>query len=139
MFRKRVDEMARAGKKTIVAGGQARTVRMLTKADDVGFGLSDVHLAAGTDALVWLKHHRQANHIISGIGEVTDLVTGRIWKLGPSMAYNVGRKDRHRVRAHTAMHVVSMFCPPLVGHEQHDADGVLAPSESVPPDPPQDP
>ena len=58
------------------------------------------------------------------------------WKLEPSMAYNVGPEDRHRVRAHADMHLVSMFCPPLVGNEQHDEDGALAPSGPVPPGPP---
>jgi L-ectoine synthase len=136
MFVKRADEMRRAGKEMIAANGQARTVRMLTKADGLGFGFSDVHLAAGAEAILWYKHHWEANHIISGTGEVTDLATGQTWKLEPSMAYNVGPKDRHRVRAYTDIHLVSVFCPPLVGNEQHDKDGALAPSGPVPPGPP---
>lgn len=136
MFVKRVNEMGRSGKEMMVADGRVRTLRMLTKADGLGFGFSDVHLAAGTEAVLWYKHHWQANHILSGMGEVTDLGTGQTWKLAPSMAYNVGPVDRHRVRAHTDMHLVSIFCPPLVGDEQHDGDGALAPSGSVPPGPP---
>jgi L-ectoine synthase len=135
MFVKRVDEMCRAGKEMIAANGQVRTVRMLTKADNLGFGFSDVHLAAGAEATLWYKHHWEANHIISGTGEVSDLTTGQTWKLEPSMAYNVGPKDRHRVRAHTDIHLVSVFCPPLMGNEQHDKDGALAPSGPVPPGP----
>ena len=50
------------------------------------------------------------------------------------MSYNVGPKDRHQLCADTAMHLVSIFCPPLEGH-QHDADGALAPSGPVPPGP----
>ena len=57
---------------------------------------------------------------------MTDLTTGQTWKLEPRMAYNVGPKDRHRLRAHTDIHLVSVFCPPLVGNEQHDQDGALA-------------
>lgn len=136
MFVKRVDEMDRAGKRITAANGKVRTLRMLTKADGVGFGFSDVHLAAGTEAVLWYKHHWEANHIISGKGEVTDLGTGRTWALEPGMAYNVGPKDRHRLCAHSDMHVVSIFCPPLVGDEQHDQDGALAPSGPVPPGPP---
>ena len=136
MFVKRVDEMRRAGKEMVIANGQARTVRMLTTADGLGFGFSDVHLAAGAEAILWYKHHWEANHILSGTGEVTDLATGQTWKLGPSMGYNVGPKDRHRLRAHTDIHLVSVFCPPLVGNEQHDEDGALAASGPVPPGPP---
>jgi L-ectoine synthase len=136
MFVKRADEMRRAGKEMIVGNGQARTIRMLTKADGVGFGFSDVRLAAGAEAILWYKHHWEANHIISGTGEVSDLTTGQTWKLEPSMAYNVGPKDRHRLRAFTDIHLVSVFCPPLVGNEQHDKDGALSPSGPVPPGPP---
>jgi L-ectoine synthase len=135
MFVKRADAMARAGKEMIVADGRVRTLRMLTKADGLGFGFSDVRLAAGAEAVLWYKHHWEANHIVSGIGEVTDLVRGQSWKLEPSMAYNVGPKDRHRLHAHSDMHIVSIFCPPLVGDEQHDKDGALAPSGTVPPGP----
>ena len=35
-----------------------------------------------------------------------------------------------------SLHLVSVFCPPLRGDEQHDADGALAPSGPVPPGPP---
>ena len=47
------------------------------------------------------------------------------------MAYYVGPKDRHRVRAQTDIHLLSVFSPPLAGDEQHDEDGVLAPSGPV--------
>ena len=136
MFVKNAGEMRRAGHEVIAANGQARTIRMLTKADGVGFGLSDVHLDAGAEAILWYKHHWEANHIISGNGEVTDLATGRTWNLEPGMAYNVGPKDRHRLRANTDIHLLSVFCPPLVGDEQHDEDGALASSGAVPPGPP---
>jgi quercetin dioxygenase-like cupin family protein len=136
MFVKRAGDMRRARKEMIAANGQARTLRMLTKDDGLGFGFSDVHFAAGAEAILWYKHHWEANHIISGTGEVTDLGTGQTWKLGPSMGYNVGPKDRHRLRAHTDIHLLSVFCPPLVGNEQHGEDGALAASGPVPPGPP---
>ena len=136
MFVKRVDEMRAAGKEMVAANGQARTTRMLTKADGIGFGFSDVHLAAGAQALLWYKHHWEANHVVSGSGNVTDLTTGQIWALGAGVAYCVGPKDRHRLSATTDLHILSVFSPPLVGEEQHDDDGALAPSGPVPPGPP---
>ena len=135
MFVKRADEMRAAGKEMTAAGGQARTLRMLVKADDLGFGFSDVHFSAGAEAVLWYKHHWEANHIISGTGDVTDLTTGQSWELAPGVAYNVGPRDRHRLRARTDIHLISIFCPPLQGDEIHDADGALAPSGPVPPGP----
>ena len=135
MFVKRADGMRAAGEEMITANGQARTIRMLTKADAVGFGLSDVRLAAGAETTLWNKHHWQANHIISGLGEVTDIATGETWELGPGTAYNAGPKDRHRLCARTDIHLVSVLSPPLLGDEQRDEDGVLPPSGPVPPGP----
>jgi L-ectoine synthase len=135
MFVKRADKMRAAGQEMVVANGQARTLRMLTQADAVGFGFSDVHLDAGADAILWYKHHWEANHILSGSGEVTDLASGRSWELKPGAAYNVGPADRHRLRAITDLHLLSVFSPPLRGDEQHDSQGALRPSGAVPPGP----
>jgi L-ectoine synthase len=132
MFVKRADEMRAQGKEIVVANGKARTIRMLTQADHVGFGLSDVHFEAGAEAVLWYKHHWEANHILAGTCEVTDLTTKEAWRLTPSMAYYVGPKDRHKLRAITDVHLLSVFCPPLKGNEQHDADGSLPPTGPVP-------
>ncbi len=136
MFVKRADEMHRAGDELVLAEGKARALRMLTKADDVGFGLSDVHIDAGAEETFWYKNHWQANHVISGFGDVTDLASGQTWALEPSVAYNVGPKDRHLVRAQTDMHVLSVFSPALIGNELHDEAGSLAQSGPVPTGPP---
>jgi L-ectoine synthase len=135
MFVKRADDMRAAGLEMTVASGQARTLRMLTREDGLGFGFSDVRFTAGAEATLWYKHHWEANHVVSGAGAVTDLATGQSWPLEPGVGYFVGPPDRHRLRAETDMHLVSIFCPPLEGHEQHDADGALAPSGPVPPGP----
>jgi L-ectoine synthase len=135
MFVKQADEMRRAGKEMVVANGKARTLRMLVQADDLGFGFSDVHLASGADAVLWYKHHWELNHILSGTGEVTDLTTGAAWQLAPGVDYNVGPHDRHRLRATTDLHLLSVFCPAPRGDEQHDAEGTLPPSGPVPPGP----
>jgi len=135
MFVRRVDAMRAAGKELVVANGAARTLRMLTQADEVGFTLSDVNLKAGASSVLWYKHHWEANHILAGTGEVTDLTSGRSWKLTPGMVYCVGPRDRHRLSATTDLHLVSIFSPALRGDEMHDAEGTLPPSGTVPPGP----
>ncbi len=136
MFLRRIDGMRTTGKEMMTANGQARVVRALTRSDGLGISISDVNLAAGASTVLWYKHHWESNYILSGTGLVEDLNTGESWKLKPDMAYNVGPRDRHRLNAHTDMHLVSVFCPPLEGSEQHDADGSLEPGGSVPPGPP---
>lgn len=136
MFLRRIDDLRAAGKEIVVANGQARTLRALTQSDGLGISFSDVNLAAGASTVLWYKNHWECNYIVSGTGRVEDLNTGESWELEADMAYNVGPKDRHRLSADTDLHIASVFCPPLAGNEQHDADGALEPSGPVPPGPP---
>jgi len=136
MFVRHIEQMRQAGDEMVVANGQARVVRALKKSDGLGFSFSDVKFAPGATTVLWYKHHWETNYIIAGTGQVDDLTTGQSWALEPDMTYNVGPKDRHRLSAQTDLHLVSVFCPPLEGTEQHDAQGVLEPSGPVPPGPP---
>lgn len=132
MFVRQAHEMP----EVVSVSGEARFIRLVTKADELGFSFSDVKVGAGADTVLWYKHHWEANHIVSGTGDVTDLTTGQTWPLAPGTIYNVGPKDRHRIRTKTAMHLISVFCPPLVGTERHDKDGAYPASGPVPPGPP---
>ncbi len=131
MFLRRIEEMRGDGKELVAANGQARVVRALTRSDGLGFSFSDVRFSAGASTVLWYKHHWESNYIVSGTGLVEDLTSGESWHLEADTAYNVGPKDRHRLSAVTDLHLVSVFCPPLEGSEQHDADGVLEPSGPV--------
>ena len=135
MFVRTVDALRGEGREMVVASGSARTVRMLLKADGVGFTLSDVNLAAGARNRLWYKHHWEANYILEGEGEVSDLATGAAWPLRPGAMYCVGPRDRHAMHARSDLHLLSIFCPALAGGERHDSDGALAPSGPVPPGP----
>ncbi|MFN0044605.1 MAG: ectoine synthase [Alphaproteobacteria bacterium] len=135
MFVKTIDELRAAGYEKTSVTGNSKVIRMLTQDDGVGFTLSDVRVKAGAESVLWYKHHWEANHVLSGTLEVEDLATGKIWTLEPDMIYCVGPKDRHKIRARSAVHLLSIFCPPLRGDERHDADGSLPPSGPVPPGP----
>ncbi len=135
MFVRSVAAMRATGKEKVVAGGSARTARMLLKDDGLGFTVCDVNLAPGNKNVLWYKNHWEANHIIGGSGEVTDLTSGEVWPLVPGTMYCVGPNDRHSMHAITDLHLISVFCPALQGDEMHDEDGALAPSGPVPPGP----
>jgi L-ectoine synthase len=135
MFVKRLDELRAAGRELAVAGGSARSVRALLHEDGVGVTLCDVNFTAGNETVLWYKNHWEANLILDGTGEVSDLTTGERWALAPGTVYMVGPEDRHRVAASSDLHLLSVFNPPLEGDEQHDAEGTLAASGPVPPGP----
>jgi L-ectoine synthase len=135
MFVKTAEAMRAEGLEKAAANGTARTLRMLTKADRVGFTLSDVHVEAGNTCVLWYKNHWEANFVLAGKGRSTDLTTGESWAMAPGTLHVVGPQDRHDVEAHETLHVVSVFNPALAGDEMHDEDGALAPSGPVQPGP----
>ena len=132
LFVKQLDELREAGREKIVAGGSAKSIRILLQEDKVGFTLCDVRLAAGNKAVLWYKHHWEANYILHGRGVVSDLTSGESWPLEPGTMYIVGPDDRHSIEAISDLHLISIFNPPLHGNEQHDDEGTLPSSGPLP-------
>jgi L-ectoine synthase len=130
---KRLDELRAAGREMAVAGGSARSIRVLLQEDRLGFTLCDVRMAAGNRNELWYKHHWEANFILEGSGMVSDLNTGESWPLEAGTVYIVGPNDQHSVEAVSDLHLISIFNPPLRGEEQHDKEGALPPSGQLPP------
>jgi L-ectoine synthase len=85
-------------------------------------------MAAGSEHVMWYKHHVEANYIIAGQGEVENLGTGEVFALAPGSVYVLDQHERHRLKAFTELRLVCVFDPALVGRETHDSDGVYPPS-----------
>ncbi len=102
--------------------------RFLLAQDGVGFSLNETTVEAGTEQVMWYKHHVEANYVIEGEGEVENLATGEVHPLAPGTMYALDQHERHRMTAFTAMRIVCVFLPPLTGRETHDADGSYTPS-----------
>ena len=132
MFVKRLDDLRAAGEEKIVANGGARTVRVLCQRDELGFSLSDVHVAAGRSNDLWYKNHWEVNYVLDGRAKITDLKTDEVTSIDQWFLYVVGPDDPHRFEALTDVHVISLFDPPLTGEEVHNADGVLPGSGPIP-------
>ena len=135
MFIKSVAELRTAGREMVVAGGSAHSVRALLAEDGLGFTVCEVRLGTASRNVLWYKHHWEANYILDGEGEVEDLASGERWTLSDGTLYCVGPADRHAMRAHTNLRLLSVFCPALHGNEQHDEEGTLAASGPIPPGP----
>ncbi|MEM7404065.1 MAG: ectoine synthase [Pseudomonadota bacterium] len=103
--------------------GVWRSARYLLRDDNVGFTLTRTSVAAGQSQEMEYKHHLEANLVLSGEGEVTDIATGTVYPLAPGSMYMLDKHDRHRLTALTDMELVCVFTPALVGSETHDADG----------------
>ena len=135
MFVRTLEGLRGEGRERSVAGSDSRSIRILLKADDVGFTLCDVRLAPDSRHTFWYRNHWEANYILAGNGAVTDPGNGARFELAPGSMYVVGPEDRHTIEATDDLHLLSVFNPPLVGDETHDADGALPPSGPLPPGP----
>ena len=99
------------------------SARYLLRSDDVGFTLTRTSLAAGQCLTLEYKNHIEANLVIQGDIELTDLATDQSYRLGPGAMYALDKHDRHRVQALTEVELVCVFTPALKGDETHDKDG----------------
>ncbi len=99
------------------------SARYLLRDDGLGFTLTHTTAKAGSDQIMEYKNHLEANLIIEGEAELTDLATSKVYQLGPGSMYALDKNDRHRIKAKTDMKIVCVFSPALVGPETHDEDG----------------
>lgn len=100
--------------------------RFLLAEDGVGFTLTETSIVAGSEQVLWYKHHVEANYVIEGEGEVENVETGEVFALLPGSIYVLDQHEKHRLKAFTAMRLVCVFTPALTGRETHDADGAYA-------------
>ena len=99
------------------------SARYLLRRDAMGFTLTQTTVAAGASQTMQYKNHVEANLIIEGEGDLTDLATGTVYRLMPGTMYALDEHDRHRIDATTDMQIVCVFSPALAGPETHDEDG----------------
>lgn len=116
-------EVRRKAADTMQGGGNVTTVRYLPKADGMGYSMSESWVEAGHDVELCYKTHLEAFYCIEDEVTIKDLATGEVYEIGPGTVYALDKHGRHRMVIKTPMRVVSVFNPPLVGTENHDADG----------------
>ena len=104
--------------------------RFLLAEDGAGFTLTETIVEAGSEQVLWYKHHVEANYVIEGEGEVENMLTGEVFALAPGSLYVLDQHEKHRLKSFTRMRLVCVFTPALTGRETHDKDGAYAPPGS---------
>lgn len=117
------------GTKADASGKGWRSLRMLTRADGMGFTVTHTTIERGMQVEVEYRHHLEACLCVGGKLEVEDLATGDRHVVGPGTLYALDAHDPHVVRALEPTTLVCMFTPALAGDETHDASGSYAPAE----------
>jgi L-ectoine synthase len=103
--------------------GNGKSYRLLIARDGMGFTICHTIVRAGTESLLQYRNHLEACYCIAGEGEVEDM-NGNIWPIRPGDCYVLDQHDRHWLRGgkDQDLVLVSVFNPPLQGHEKHDLD-----------------
>ena len=109
------------------ANGNCDSRRLILNDDAVGFSLHDTIIHAGSESLLWYKHHIEAVDCIEGDGEVETTDNGKVYPISAGTVYLLNGNERHLLRATTTMRMVCVFNPPVTGREDHDADGAYLP------------
>jgi L-ectoine synthase len=125
-------EAEKNGQVVSISHGKSSAVRVLLKADGLGFSLSEARCGAGNRSKLWYKNHWEANYIRAGRGSIRNLDTHEELALYPGVIYCVGPNDRHSIiNSDDPLRIVSIFCPPITGLETHDEDGAFPPTGDV--------
>jgi hypothetical protein len=66
MFIRTLEELEKLGRIKFPVDGAFRSARFLTATDRMGYTYNENRVKKGADIVVWLKHHWEANYIISG-------------------------------------------------------------------------
>jgi L-ectoine synthase len=103
--------------------------RFLLKDDGMGFSFHETTIFAGTETLIWYKHHLEAVYCVGGKGELERLDNNEIIKIEDGTMYALSGHEKHLLRASEDMRLICVFNPPLTGNEDHDSDGVYPPPD----------
>lgn len=99
------------------------SARYLLRTDNVGFTLTQTTCKSGQSITLQYKNHIEANLVIEGEAEVTDLDSGQVYRLIPGSMYTLDKHDRHRLDVIKDLRLVCVFTPALTGKETHDETG----------------
>lgn len=104
--------------------GNGTSHRLLTKTDGMGFTVCHTVVRAGTVSKLQYRNHLEACYCIAGEGEVEDM-QGNVYPIRPGDIYVLDQHDEHYLRggANEDLVLVSVFNPPLAGHERHNLNG----------------
>ena len=105
--------------------GNGTSHRFLVASDPMGFTVCHTVVRAGTKARLEYRRHLEACYCISGSGWVVEVETGAEHRISTGVMYALDKHDPHFLIADAEgdMELISIFNPPLQGHERHNLDG----------------
>jgi len=127
MIVRSLEEIENTDRDVRADNGNWESRRLILNNDAVGFSLHDTIIHAGTETLLWYKHHIEAVYCIEGEGEVETTENSAVYPIKAGTVYLLNGNERHWLRARTTMRMVCVFNPAVTGSEVHDAEGAYQP------------
>jgi L-ectoine synthase len=104
-----------------VEWGNGQSYRLLVDNDSMGFTVAHTVVKAGSESRLQYTRHLEACYCIDGKGEVRSADGENVHVIEPGVIYALNEHDKHVLMASPDkdMHLISVFNPPLTGHERH--------------------
>lgn len=103
--------------------GSFISYRLLTESDNMGFTVCKTVIPKGGPHHWHYTKHQEACYCISGHGLLLNKETSEEFHITPDTIYILDNHDDHEFTAFTDVILISVFNPPLTGHELHKEDG----------------
>ena len=106
-----------------VVSPSSESTRMLLAEDGMGFSLNVTVLKPGVEVRMRYQHHLEAVYCIAGSGSIEREASGVVHPIHAGTIYALDQHDGHVLRSETALELVCVFNPALVGTETRDPSG----------------
>ena len=127
----RFEELAGTAREVRCPQGGFTSIRAILAQDGMGFSVHKTVIPVGVAQHWHYTHHLEACYCISGRGLLTNLTTGVYHAITPDTLYVLDQHDDHTFEALAPTVLLSIFNPPVVGGEVHQADGSYAEASHV--------
>jgi mannose-6-phosphate isomerase-like protein (cupin superfamily) len=97
--------------------------RILLDTDNMGYTLTKTIIPVNGKQFWHYKNHLESCYCISGLGKITNKITGEEFTIEPDTTYVLDNHDPHYFEAIEETILICVFNPPLTGQEVHQEDG----------------
>jgi L-ectoine synthase len=116
-----VNNLTGTDKDVLFTGGNS--LRAVLMADNLGFAVMKTVIPKGGPYFWHYNRHKEVCYCISGKGVLTDYWSGEQFIIKPDVMYIQDKNEEHTFEALEDTVLISIFNPPLIGNEKHDANG----------------
>lgn len=121
MIVRNLDDAAETDRR--VVSPSSESTRLLLAEDGMGFSFNVTTLKPGVEVRMRYQLHLEAVYCIAGRGSIEDEATGDVHSIAPGTLYALDQHDAHVLRSETALELVCVFNPALVGTEVREPSG----------------